>query len=718
MKDKNCPWILGIASSHNGAACLLKGDEIVVAIQEERLLRYKRATLAPWKMSLALKYCFDAAGIKPEDLSAIAVCAPTRARGYHKNDVSLNSFLRPIENEIPIFRVGHHLGHAVGAFATSGFKESAVLIVDGSGSPLEDLEEEELKNLKHIRLDEVQRHPHVLIGEAISLYSIKETQVIPLEKHVSPKLAKEKKGMPYFRSFGSLYEAVGSQVFNSVYDGAGKVMGLAPYGKPAIPVKDLFEIVNGEYYMKSDVPRRYTSSDHWPSRANEYKDLAASFQAALEEGVLSLVSRIRSLTSSNNLCYAGGVALNSVANERIIREGKFDNVFIMPAAEDSGTAIGAAFYALWQLTGRNAGRKLIHDSVGRQYSAAEIGQAISASPAIRVAEPEDVLDETVKLLCQGKIIGWFQGGSELGPRALGQRSILCDPRGGDMKDRVNATVKFREGFRPFAPVILHEKLKEWFETYGENDESPYMLRVLRFREECAKRVPAVVHVDGTGRVQTVKREANGRLYRLLQKFYDRTGVPILLNTSFNTAGEPIVETPGDALCCLLFTGMDACVLEGHLVEKQPGFSSPLDLYVSLAAERVTIDYLGKANFADRGGVRRNHQPFSFFYSLPLDHASEMEHWILQYNKNTAGAEETLSTLRIVTTTPFGPVIHVTTASAFDILKLCNGKNTGWQILDALNALGAAKYDETSASKMLAMLRRYSIVNLHSTPVAI
>ena len=494
-------------------------------------------------------------------------------------------------------------------------------------------------------------------------------------------------------------------------------MGLAPYGKPVIPVGDLFEIVNGEYYMKSDVPLRYNSSAYRPARDDaydEYKDLAASFQAAIEEGVLSLVSRLRGLTSSNNLCYAGGVALNSVANERIIREGEFDNVFIMPAAEDSGTAIGAAYYALWRLTGRNVGRKLERDSVGRRYSTAEIDQVMSTFPAIRVTELEDVLDETVNLLCQGKIIGWFQDGSELGPRALGQRSILCDPRGGDMKDRVNATVKFRERFRPFAPAILHEKLKEWFEVNKEDDESPYMLRVMRFHEECAKRVPAVAHVDGTGRVQTVRRESNERLYRLLQKFYERTGVPILLNTSFNIAGEPIVETPEDALCCLLFTGLDACVLEDRLVEKDPSFSSPLDLYVSLAAERITLDRPGKAAFT--GGAQWDDAPFGFLHSCPLDQASEVEHWILNYQNRMAKENKTGSTLRMITATRFGRVMHITTASTFEFLKLCNGKLTGRQILDALNDSSVSKQEAALACQVLAVLKSRLIVNLHSTPV--
>jgi carbamoyltransferase len=712
MKDKNHPWILGVASSHNGGVCLLRGDEIVIAIQEERLLRYKRAAHPPAKPSLALQYCLDTTGIKPADLSAVIVCSSWSAK-HPMEDISLNAFLRPIENEIQIFRIGHHLGHAIGSFATSGFKEAAVLVIDAAGSPVDDLEDEECKNLKRIQLDKQIARPNTDIAEVISLYFIDETKVITLEKHVSPKFVQLKEGMPYFASFGMLYAAVGQQIFGVWLDGAGKVMGLAPYGRRTIPIDGFFEIVDDEFYMKTTVPLRYTHSDRWPLRQDEYKDLAASSQAALEEGILYLVRRIRMLTGSNTLCYSGGVALNSIANERIVRESGFDNVFIMPAAEDSGTAIGAAYYGLWKIIGRNTGRKLIRDAVGRQYTAAEIDRAISVFPVLHVSRPDDIINETVELLCQGKVIGWFQGGSELGPRALGQRSILCDPRREEMKDRLNAVVKFREGFRPFAPVILREKLGEWFETYGENDESPYMLRVMRFHEEAKKRVPAVTHVDGTGRVQTVTSEANQRLYDLLRRFYDRTGVPILLNTSFNTSGEPIVESPEDALCCLLFTGMDGCILEDYLVKKGAEFSSPLDLYVLLTAEQILVDLPGKANFTKSDG-RYHWNPirFDFFRSFPLGHSDDLERYILRYRDIQTDFESPPTLLRIVTSTPFGHVVHVTTTLIFDILKQCNGKRTGWQLLDSLNASGSAKYDEATFCKILARLRRASIVSLH------
>jgi carbamoyltransferase len=290
-------------------------------------------------------------------------------------------------------------------------------------------------------------------------------------------------------------------------------------------------------------------------------------QHALEDALLYLVRHIRELCSSDNLCYAGGVALNSVANERIIRESGFRNVYIMPAAEDSGTAIGAAYHGLWQLTRHNSQRRILHDAPGRTYSPADVA-AVLDQAGVEVVSSSNVISDAVELLCDGKIIGWFDGGSELGPRALGQRSILCDPRRSDAKETLNRRVKMREGFRPFAPAVLLEEAANWFEFGDTTPESPFMLRVCEVSRERRDDVPAVVHVDGTGRLQTLTRENNGRFYELVKAFFARTGVPILLNTSFNRMGQPIVETPADAIACLLNTGLDCCVFEDRIAIKK------------------------------------------------------------------------------------------------------------------------------------------------------
>jgi len=282
------------------------------------------------------------------------------------------------------------------------------------------------------------------------------------------------------------------------------------------------------------------------------------------------------MTRSKNLCYAGGVALNSLANERIFSKSHFEDVYIMPAAEDSGPAIGAAYYGHWLLSGKSTRTRLVHDQMGKTYCQSEIESAIETVPGIRALRSKNYIDQTADMLVQGDIIGWFQGRSELGPRALGQRSILCDPRRTDAKDMLNSRVKFREPFQPFAPAILLEHVPDWFESSGRNWESPFMLRVLKFREDKQHLVPAVVHKDGTGRVQTLTRERNGNFYDLVLAFYRRTGVPILLNTSFNVREEPIVETPEDALWCLLSTGLNACVFPERIVRKQETFRSILD----------------------------------------------------------------------------------------------------------------------------------------------
>jgi len=560
MTVKSGPWILGISASHNGAVCLLRDDEIVVAIQEERLTRRKRDYIYCGQPALALDYCLSYAGIRPQDLSMIVRCIPNPAKDP-RQDVLLNPMLEAARHNIPVLTIPHHYGHALSAFATSGFSEAALLVIDGAGSPFEDLFENEQSAIKQ----------HVNGGyETISLYAASESSITPLEKQMVEHgdwLGPDRLTMPEFGSLGGMYSAAAVQIFGDLND-AGKVMGLAPYGKPEIPAPEFFDVVDGLFVFRDHVPRRFADAvERWPMHADRYKSLAGSVQAALEEAVLYLVEHLYKLCPSRNLCYSGGVALNSVANERIINESSFERIYIMPPAEDSGPSIGAAYYGLWQLTGRNNLRKLVHDACGREYSPAEITGAIEKMQNADIVDTENFIAETAELLSQGKIIGWFQGRSELGPRALGQRSILCDPRRPDAKEFLNSRVKHREAFRPFAPVILLEEVGNWFECAAPEIESPFMLRVCHFKEDKKESVPAVVHVDGTGRLQTLTREANGRLYELVCKFHEKTGVPILVNTSFNVMGEPIVETPEDALRCFLSTGIDYCVMQDWLVRK-------------------------------------------------------------------------------------------------------------------------------------------------------
>ena len=572
MSTTGDPWILGLSASHNGAACLLRGDRIVAAVQEERLVGKKRARLHGARPSLAVHYCLAEGGIAARDLDLVVLSAQSDVHGP-ENEITANRTLDLKGNRTPWLTLSHHAAHAVSAFATSGFDEAAALVVDGMGSPTHDLSDDEKTAVIG---------PGVAGGETNSIYQASGAALEPLEKHMiaqgrwlNPPPAGA--SMPGFGSLGGLYSAAAAQIFGDAMD-AGKVMGLAPYGTPTIEPEEFFEIRDGQFVFFDAVAKRFTRAGHWPEARREYENLASSVQNALEHALLYLVGRVRELSSSRNLVYAGGVALNSVANERIIRETGFDHVYIVPPAEDSGPAIGAAYHGLWHLTGRYSSRRLVRDGFGATYDAGQIAAAIERAPSVVTRETNDAVGEAADLLVDGKIIAWFTGPSELGPRALGQRSILCDPRRPDAKEQLNARVKHREGFRPFAPVVPLEDVGDWFDVDGVDPSSPFMLRVMKFTEDKRDRVPAVVHVDGTGRVQTVTRDANASYYDLVKAFGERTGVPILLNTSLNVMGEPIVETPGDALWCLLLTQIDACVFDGAVVTKKAGYESLGDLY--------------------------------------------------------------------------------------------------------------------------------------------
>lgn len=572
MSTSDGPWILGLSASHNGAACLLCGDRIVAAIQEERLVGKKRARLHGARQSLAVQYCLDQGGIGADKLDLVVLCAQTAAN-LPENSITANRFLNVVANGVPTLVLSHHAGHAVSAFATSGFDEAAVLVVDGMGSPTSDLSDDERRAIVTTGSDG---------GETSSIYLASGDALKALEKHMvehgrwlnAPPAGAS---MPGFGSLGGLFSATAAQIFGDPTD-AGKVMGLAPYGTPTIDPSEFFDIQDGRFVFFDAVPRRFKTAQRWPDNQTEYENLAASVQHALEQALLYLARRTRELCPSRNLVYAGGVALNSVANERIIRETDFDHVYVMPAAEDSGPAVGAAYHGLWHLTGKYSSKRLDCDGFGKVYDTVEIAAAISQTPSIQTRKTSDVVADAADMLVDGKIIAWFTGPSELGPRALGQRSILCDPRQPTAKDTLNARVKHRESFRPFAPVILLEQVEHWFELDDTDPSSPFMLRVMNFRESKRGQVPAVVHVDGTGRVQTVTAAANHSYYRLVKAFAERTGVPILLNTSLNVMGEPIVETPEDALWCLLLTDLDACVFDDTIVTKKPGYQSLRDLY--------------------------------------------------------------------------------------------------------------------------------------------
>lgn len=575
------PWIMGAHRGHDASFCLLRGAEIAVAIQEERLVGVKHASLSSQRPldSRGFWYCLRHAGLRPEALDLL--CG-------HIGEIP----------GVPRRVFPHHLSHAMSAFALSGMDSAAVLVVDSRGDSFAFAQEQDTcANLKFARLPGISPEADIAgFSEIISIYRFDRRSHEALEKHYSYKGSRGSRApgglilspVGTFLSLGNMYLQTARRVLmeegipikpGSASDTPGKLMGLAPYGRPTIPREKFFSISSeGEFEFGAGVKTHLGD-----------ENLAASVQAALEEALLYLARRARQFSGCTRLCYAGGVALNSVANERLVREAGFDEVFIPPPAHDAGLALGSAFLGLRALGASPSrsgvpplpARRLRVDSFGRSYTAAEIESAIEKTPCV-VAERVEAAPVAARALAEGRIIGWFMGGAEFGPRALGQRSILCDPRLSDGKDILNSRVKFREPFRPFAPAILQSETQRWFQTPGNFTDSPFMQRVLHFREGMGERVPAVSHIDNTGRVQTVGPQ-NGRFFTLLRAFEAQTGVPILLNTSFNVMGGPIVETPADALWCLLYTGLDAVVMEDFCIRKAAGYRSLLDLRLKFDA---------------------------------------------------------------------------------------------------------------------------------------
>jgi carbamoyltransferase len=364
-------------------------------------------------------------------------------------------------------------------------------------------------------------------------------------------------------------------------------MGLAPYGEPKyydLIMKHIVDVKpDGSFrldlsYFNYMTGLTMTSEKFHelfgaPPRASEgtvsqrEMDLAASVQKVTEEIMLRITRELSRTYGIRNLCMAGGVALNCVANGRVAREAGFDKVWIQPAAGDDGIAIGCAYYGWLEILKQRRNFVMDHSYVGRRYSDQEAAtelQKFLVRIQVDAVKSENVCRDTAKLLADQKVIGWFQDRSEFGPRALGNRSLIADPRKPEMKDILNSRVKHRQAFRPFAPIVLAERMKEVFE--GDED-SPFMLIAKPVRPEWRDRIPAIVHVDGTARVQTVREATNPMLYRLLKEFEALTGVPVLINTSFNIKGEPIVETPQDAVNCFLTTGVDHLVIHDTIVSK-------------------------------------------------------------------------------------------------------------------------------------------------------
>ncbi len=561
--------VLGISCFyHDSAAALLKDGVVVAACQEERLSRKKHDSDFPVN---AVKYVLAEAGVRPEELDAVgfydkpllkfermlSTYVATFPRSFASFRKAMPLWIREklwipsmIRKELapykgPIFFAEHHMSHAASCFLVSPYEEAAILTVDG-------------------------------VGEwATASYGVGKGNDITLFKEIR-----------FPHSLGLLYSAFTYYLGFKVNSAEYKVMGLAPYGKPVHfdrIMKDMIHL-NEDGSFKLDM--KYFSYDYGlrmtngafddffggPPRkpetwmAEREFDIAASVQKVCEEVVLTMANYIHKDTGLDNLCMAGGVALNCVANGRIVRETPFKNLFVQPAAGDAGGAVGVAHYVANTLGKEPRGPAWTHAYLGPAYTDDEARRYFDSQGArYEVLSDEELPRRTAALLAEGNVVGWHQGRMEFGPRALGGRSILADPRDAKMRDTLNMKIKFREGFRPFAPSALADKASEWFDLACE---SPYMLLVAQVREG-KRTIPSVTHVDNSARIQTVTRETSPLYYDLIREFEKITGVPILINTSFNVRGEPIVCTPHDAYLCFMRTNMDHLVV-GHLLLDKKG----------------------------------------------------------------------------------------------------------------------------------------------------
>ncbi|NUP90559.1 MAG: carbamoyltransferase [Candidatus Sumerlaeia bacterium] len=561
--------VLGISSHyHDSAAALVVDGALVAAAQEERFTRRKHDPEFPVH---AIQYCLREAGLTAKQIDHVGfydkpflkferLMASYMAHwpwGWRSFREAMPLWLRnklwirrqirsALDFDGPIHFNVHHMSHAASAFLVSPFEEAAILTLDG-------------------------------VGEW-------GTTTMGVGRGTQITLTHEIK---FPHSLGLLYSAMTHYVGFKVNSGEYKLMGLAPNGRPAF-VSQLREVIDirddGSFALDMrhfDYPwalrmtnRRWDRLFGGPRRSPETPlsqrdaDLARSMQVITEEVMLRAARHLREITGMRHLCLAGGVALNCVANAVVLREAGYDDLWIQPAAGDAGGAIGVAF-TIWNTAlGHPRTHVMKHAYLGPAYNNDQIRASLEARGAVFEHLPdEELFPRVAQMIADGLVIGWYSGWMEFGPRALGSRSILADARDPGMKDRLNEKIKLREGFRPFAPAVLEEEVSNWFEL---DRPSPYMLLTAQVRED-RRTVPSITHVDGSARLQTVSRETSPRFHGLISAFHRLTGCPVIINTSFNVRGEPIVNTPDDAYRCFMRTGMDVLVLRNHLLikEKQP-----------------------------------------------------------------------------------------------------------------------------------------------------
>ncbi|MDI3284227.1 carbamoyltransferase C-terminal domain-containing protein [Polyangium sp. 15x6] len=560
-------YVLGInAAYHESAACLLKDGTIVAAIEEERLSRRKHGKVADLDRGhelprLAIQYCLDVAGITLGDVEWVGYSLEPHQRLRNQEivervvpggwgspagemlffDLALRvpAELRRLGMTGEFKWVAHHLAHAASAFHPSPFGEAAILCVDGIGE----------------------------VGSTL-FASGRGSRVEPFDE------------IRYPSSIGFLWEKLSKYLGFSEYD-ACQVMGLASYGDPRRFRATFERLVSlepeGHFALDGDT-LRFRVEDYAPLEAlfdvplrkgsepilAAHKDIAAALQDVTNHTLLHMVRHLAARTGSKNLCMAGGVALNCVSNRIVFEASPFEGLFVQPAAHDAGTALGAALHVWHEMVGHSERSTMLHPYTGPCFDDSAIEHALSKAGLVYQHE-SNIEEKVAELLAAGKIVGWFQGAMEFGPRALGNRSLLADPRAPEMKRLLNDRIKHRASFRPFAPSVLAEEAERWFVIEKSTTTSDFMLLAYPVRPERMAQIPAVVHVDGTSRVQTVRTETNPRYHKLIVAFHARTGVPMVLNTSFNDS-EPIVCTPEHAIETFMSAGIDVLAIGDCLVE--------------------------------------------------------------------------------------------------------------------------------------------------------
>ncbi len=567
--SKKPVYVLGTGLSHDGSSCLMKDGEILVAIEKERLTRVRHDG---FNDNASIQYCLDVAGIGLEDVDLIV--EKSSFNPLKPEDATLRAG-RILPDSAPVVRMPHHLAHAYSAIGTSPFESAGVVVLDGQGTSLDnctDVPPEALPEpIRKLALQE-----HYLYWEKESYYVFQDGRIQPVFRDFSHWLKWDRDRYPAApfdmeHSIGEFYGGVACYVFGHQWC-EGKLMGLAPYGRPgrftSLPA---FELSGPRAFMRTEwmeeLPRE--KAGRFAGNRGDfqfYADLARWAQDQLESVILYLFRRYHELSPQADVAYAGGVALNAVTNGRLSREGPFRRLYVQPAAGDNGLALGCCFYGWCEVLGNE---RLTHSNrtwFGQSYGPPSVEEALAPYPDELVVEHRhDSVSLTARFLSEGKVVGWFQDGSEFGPRALGNRSILADPRRREMQEHINRDIKFREDFRPFAPIVLAEDTATYFE---QETHSPHMTTVATVQEKWRKLMPAVVHVDGSARLQTVSRSLRPKLHALLVEFKRLSGLGVLLNTSLNTRGEPIVERPGDALRVLLETGLDVLVIQDWIVTKR------------------------------------------------------------------------------------------------------------------------------------------------------